>query len=52
MFTMSAADSPRFSAVARTMDRVITDLPPLRRSGVNGVGPVAIDPTAGCLRCR
>ncbi len=47
MFTMSAADSPRFSAVARTMDRVITDLPPLRRSGADGAGAVAIDHTAG-----
>ncbi len=32
MFTMSAADSPRFVAVAHAMHRVISDLPPLRRS--------------------
>lgn len=35
MFTMSAADSPRFVAVAHTMHRVISDLPPLRRSSAD-----------------
>jgi coenzyme F420-reducing hydrogenase delta subunit len=32
MFTMSAADSPRFVAAAKKMHRVISDLPPLARS--------------------
>jgi F420-non-reducing hydrogenase iron-sulfur subunit len=41
MFTLSAADSPRFVAVARAMHRVITDLPPLRRSGADPGGATA-----------
>ena len=32
MFTMSAADSPRFVAAAETMHKAISDLPPLERS--------------------
>jgi coenzyme F420-reducing hydrogenase delta subunit len=35
MFTLSAADSPKFVAAARTMHRVITGLPPLRRSSAD-----------------
>jgi F420-non-reducing hydrogenase iron-sulfur subunit len=33
MFTMSAADSPKFVAAARTMHKVISELPPMQRSG-------------------
>ena len=32
MFTMSAADSPKFVAAAKKMHKVIADLPPLERS--------------------
>jgi F420-non-reducing hydrogenase iron-sulfur subunit len=41
MFTMSAADSPKFVAAARTMDKVISELPPLERGAVAS-GPVAV----------
>ncbi len=50
MFTMSAADSPRFTAVARAMHRVISDLPPLRRSdGAGSASPAAAGETAAAL---
>jgi F420-non-reducing hydrogenase iron-sulfur subunit len=37
MFTMSAADSPKFVAAARKMHKVIIDLPRLERSTGDGV---------------
>ena len=33
MFTMSAGEPPKFVAAVREMDRVISGLPPLPRSG-------------------
>jgi coenzyme F420-reducing hydrogenase delta subunit len=48
MFTLSAADLPRFVAVARTMHRVISGLPPLRRSGADiGEATTASSTAAG-----
>ena len=37
MFTMSAADSPRFVAAARTMHDAIAKLPPLERSSGDAI---------------
>ena len=48
MFTMSAADSPRFVAAAKRMHKVISDLPPLVRStgGAAAVIAAGVAPNA------